>query len=318
MPIKNRPDAKMTSPRAISAGLNQLKKTVEKVETRRGTVNVAKLEKAVMNSGDVVARRALGIIKDEYGRTVRRYVSSCGGSRTRVSHQEDPKTLKAAEVKSVIEALIDAKKKVKDFDVDGDGKITRDEYDDISGCGSDLATRLVDRAVEGKISEYEDLLDEWHDRLIDTHDSIDERVDLDAEISSVASFHAKAKSGAEALEWAFRDLATADDPEAVSEMDDVLTRAETTGRSPLVRMLSGDVRPNGSRKRGHLGNAEIKLLLGVTNLAVYSRNKRAEIAERVGGDYKSYYLAGKDLLGVDDVDFDDLGSHGSSSYRSGC
>lgn len=70
--------------------------------------------------------------------------------------------------------------------------------------------------------------------------------------------------------------------------------------------------------KGHLTTTEIKELLGTDNLKAFVREKKEAIAERVGGNYETFYLAGKDLPGTDDPDYADLTDFSSDSYSSGC
>jgi len=310
-----KPEGPAVSTQKLNEGFDKIREAMEEIQTSRGSVNVAKLEKKIGELNEAGAYKALELIKDEYSTQVSRWVSDCGGRR-RVSDLEEPKTLKKEEVQSIFNALIDAKSKVSKLDKNKDGAISEAE----EGSGRRLrgfTGELVKAAISGNRQRYSSAMNRWRSSLADTARTMDERVERDDEIKKVASFHAKTRVGGDALTWAFRDLATgAHGRDAVWRMDDLLNGAETGDGAPLLaRYRPGDMDAK-HRDAGHLDNDEIKYLLGTDDLRGYIQETRAAIEDRVGGSYHRHYLKGKDLPGHDQIDDPDF--RPPSRYASSC
>lgn len=311
MPSITKPTATSTQTADMNQSLAKLQDAIDAVKTSQGTVNVKKLEAKLAD--DPMTQQAFSAIKDKFSHTETRVVSSCGGSN-RKQVKVDPTTLKAEEVQDVMTALIAAKRKATGLDRNRDGKISAKEAKHAANLKG-LSGEMIRAAIEGTRDGYKAALERWCEKLQKTAETVEARQGIENEITDVADFHAATASGAKALKWAFRDLATAGKDQAVWQMDNVLKRADTNDESPLLHMLFGRKR---STKKGHLSNREIQTLLNVKNLGTYARQTAAAVKDRVGGVYASFYLKGKDLPGAGQLKDPDFVEYRDKGYGSGC
>src|SRR5688572_30308091 len=115
----------------LTRSLDSLSKAIEKATKADGSVDVRKLETA-LKSADPGAKLGLAAIADAFVRDKTVWVGGsggCGGSSGySTTVQEKPSSLKPAEVKSVLSALLQARAKVEAFDTTkADGKKGKDQ-----------------------------------------------------------------------------------------------------------------------------------------------------------------------------------------------
>ena len=302
MPITNKPSFPNPSVQELKGDLDKLKTAVDQSKHTDGSVNVARLEQLADASGDRGLEYGVRTIKDAFVRVERREVTDgCGTSMQDV--RTSPTTLEAGEVQSVMQALTEAKRKVGSLDSNHDGKISKDEAAR-SGNLAGLAGELADNIVDGSLTAYKAELHAWREALTDVHESVQSRKDLDQAISRRAEHHAETPMGAEAIRWAYRNMATRGSNASMDSwsIEDDLQDAETS----FLRFipLFGIAR-RAKTKEGHLSDKEVMKLFGTDDLAAFVADKQATVTGRVG-DYETAYLAGKDVAGVDalkDPDF---------------
>lgn len=302
-------------PAQVNRSLDKLADTVKASQAADGSVDVKALEAKVEASGDPALRQGLESIKDAFQRTEMRPVTSgcggtvssgCGGSPATRAVKVDPKSLDSGEVQNVMSALLAAKAEVRSLDSNGDSRIDRAEANrakDLSGLAGELAEAAVGGATAGFAAE----LKQWNEALSGVARSVDQRRSLDERIVGKAREHAASETGAEAITWAYRDLATQPAGVDIWDMEKRLDDAETSFLR-YIPFFGG-----AATGAGHLSDTEVKRMLGTDDLAGYAARKQAAVEARVGGDYAGHYLAGKDLDGVDQLNDPDF-----RKVSSGC
>ncbi|MFH1809319.1 MAG: hypothetical protein ABIJ09_11280 [Pseudomonadota bacterium] len=302
-----KPDMPAVVPRDLDKTLDRLGDAIKTARSADGSVDVEKLEHAVEATGDRALDRSLEAIKDSFARTEERSVpAGCSGGTSTRSVQVDPKKLDSGEVQNVMSALLAAKQEVRALDKNGDGRLDRKEAE-ASDRLQGLSGKLADAAVDGSLESFRTEMSAWNDALSKVSRDIDGRKNLDVNITRKASQHAATMTGAEAITWAYRDLASQPAGVDIWDMDERLKNAEThfLRHIPLFsRLVTGDQ---------HLSDREVGKLLGTDDLAGFAARKKAEIEARLGGEYQGHYLAGKDLPGVEQ-----LGDPDFKKVSSGC
>lgn len=313
--IPKKPSDAATSTQNLHQALEKVSKAVEQATDSKGDVSLDDVARELQ--GDAAARAAFDAIRNDsqFVRTkTRRTSDGCGGSRT-YTEEVAPTKLKSAEVRSVLSALLEAKANVDKKDKDGDGKISREELNARGGRGLD--DRISDAAIGTVLRGFEREMSQWLSALSRVKTSVDARAEYESMIVDVSKHHAKSKAGREALGWAFRQIFAEGHTLRRGEMDRQLNGAEGSWRSRF--MFFGD--PG----KGHLDDVEIKRFLGTDDLHAFVAERKAEIADLIGGSWEAHWLTGKDIAGSDQLNDPDFkaaterasaGCGGSSSSSS--
>jgi hypothetical protein len=305
MPIK-KPTFQPPQTADLKKSLDRLSEYVKDVKNADGSVDMSDLEEKVARSRTDHVAEGLEAVKDEFTRTRTRTVSSgCGGGTTTREVEVPAEKLQASEVQSVIQALMAAKSKVDGLDNDGDGEIALDE---MGGHASSLSGKLARAGAHGARGEFEEAKTAWTNAVLEARDTVATREEFHETLEGCADFHAETKTGRDAIEWAYRELATRypDDLYDI-EVDSLLDDAE----AKFLRAVPWDGTQDTSR--GHLSDAEVMGFLGTDDLKGFIKDKQAEVKKAVGS--WDDWVSGKDLAGhagIDDPDIDDPYSTPSS------
>lgn len=289
----------------LNDSLEQLSKTIQSSKKPDGKVDVAALEHTLDASGNAALELGLDRIKDAFRRTeMRSFHDGCSGGTVTRPVKVTPKELDAGEVNSVLSAIAQAKSKVNTLDTNHDGKIQQGEAKGAAGLAG-LAGKLAEGALAGTLTAYRFELRAWNEALNDVAHSVKDRKSFDGALQSAAKHHAATDLGADAITWAYRDLATQGKSADIWDLKDSLENAETS----FLRYIPFFGR-NVKTKAGHLSDKETARLLDTSDLASFIEHKKTAVANRIGGGFEKY-LEGKDLAGVDqlaDPDFHHVSS----------
>jgi len=283
---------------SVASSLKSLEKAVQTNKSADGSVNVKALEQSI---SDTTVERGVDSIKDAYRRTEMRQVrDGCSGTLVTREVRVAPKTLDAGEVNSVLAAITAAKSKVGGLDTNHDGKIQGWEAKGAAAL-SGLSGKLAEGALSGTLTGYRLELRAWNEALNEIADSVDGRKSFDNSLKNVAEHHADSAEGAEAITWAYRDLATQGKSADIWDLRETLEDAETS----FLRYIPFFGR-NVKKKQGHLSDREVCRLLGAEDLGKFVEAKKASVASRVGGDFETQYLGGKDFQAVSQLNDPDF------------
>jgi hypothetical protein len=290
-PIK--PSFPNPSTSSLKTTLDQLGAAVDAATAADGSLDVAKLEAKLGTLGEA-GKKGLGAIRDTFKRTeLREVTGACGGGTYTQKVQIPAKQLDAAEVKTLLQAIVAAKDGIEKLDANHDGVIAQLEAKaakDLQGLGGELAAS----ALAGSLTLYRKELSSWNSALSAVRESVTARKDFDRGLDRVAGHHAETKQGAEAILWAYRELATKGSAASVWHLDEKLEDAETS----FLRFIPFFGR-NVKKKAGHLSDGEIRKFLKTDDLPSFVSEKKASVTARVG-DFDGW-LAGKDLPGADQL-----------------
>ncbi|MEE8409241.1 MAG: hypothetical protein V3T05_06530 [Myxococcota bacterium] len=301
MPTINKPTFPTPSVQDLKADLDKLDRAIQNAKNADGTVNVSALEAEVQASGDLGLKYGIETIKDVFHRTEVRDVSHGCGGRDMREIRVDPEKLESGEVVSLLQALVQAKSKVDAIDSNHDGSISKTEADH-AGHPDGIAEDLADNMLDGALASFKAELHAWRQALTGIHESIKARKDVEGAITRRAGHHAQTAEGAEAITWAYRDMATRGTHVDRWSIDDALENAETSFLRYIP--LFGIAR-RAKHKEGHLSDSEVRRLFGTDDLSAFIADTKAAVEGRVG-NYQTDYLTGKDIAGADglrDPDF---------------
>ena len=303
MPRINKPAFTPVPTEDLKKKLDKLGDAIKDATFPDGSVDVARVEDAVAN--DPSMRDAFEEVKDQYSRKEMRTVSGgCGGGTERREVEVDPTALDAGEVRNVMSALLDAKTRLSEnVDKDGDGLLTGSEVIR-PDAGAGHEGRIAADVVNGVTGDWKAELNEWREAVTEAVDKLDTRQDLDARIGDVAGRRAESGLGKEAIVWAYREVLASGGSVDKWDLDDKLKDAETSflAKLPFFGSTVTD--------SPHLSDREVAGFLGTSDLAAFVAEKKAAITQSLGADYESSWLAGKDIVGVeqsDDPDFHRVG-----------
>ncbi len=298
MPAPIKPSFNAPDVQALKQSIGKLDDAVRDVKMRDGSIDVRSLEDRIQSDPEL--QRGVEVIKDAFQRQETREVTGCSGpTGTRVV-DVDPKNLQAGEVQTVLEALAEAKQKIAGLDSNQDGKLARSEAERSEGL-TGLSGDIAAGAVSGSVNTFKAELLEWRREVTRLVVEKDSRGTFDTGLGKVAKKHARTDLGAEAILWAYRDLATQGNRmHPRYDIDDSLKEAETSFLRfvPFFR--------SSAFGEGHLNNREIGELFRTSDLRGFIDQKKADIQARLGGTYEAQFLAGKDLVGIEqssDPDF---------------
>jgi len=303
MPI-TKPRYPGVSTTQLKEGFDKLKETMEQVQQRNGKVDMGVLKREVDATGDPSLKAAFETIKDEFTTETSRRVNTGCGSSTRTT-RTPPKQLKSDQVKSVFDALVQAKSKATQLDKDKNNVIDEAEAEKIPNLRG-FSGQLVRAAVNGELADYRSALEEWDAHLDEVSYLTADRTEADSDINSLCDYHCRYKNGANAIKWALRDILTRDDKLGESHHDtieDLLTHAERgpQTKNPLVVHFADSWDRDDMLGRGHLSNTEVRDLLNVTDLEAFASKMEEAVEKRIGMPYDDW-VEGKDLIGRDDLD----------------
>ncbi len=295
----------------VARRLEAMEKRLGSVRAADGSVDMAKLEEAVREARDPGLEKELSWIKDEFStREMRTVTGGCGGSWNEPV-DVPPATLDGEQVRSVMSALVEAKRRVAEHaDQDGSGHIERSEAQNPDG-GPGLAGHLAREAVRDVHVAFHEQLDAWRLALQGAADKVDPRRGLELNIVGQAERHCATALGRDAVQWAYREMATrhaisSDDVWTIMDMN--LADAERS----LLRFIPLFGRDLASGDGPHLDDAEVKRLLGADDLASFAQKAQASVEKRLGMAYADW-VQGRDIPGADQLEDKDF-------YRasSGC
>jgi len=292
----------------LSAKLDTVQSVVDKVKAADGSVSIKALYDAAEQSGDPALAQAVDAIFYNDAFVIHRTtpsVGGCGGSGTTTSR---PSTLDAAQVQTVRQALLDAKTALARADavVHKDGKLSYAEARAVirtGGLPAKLAASTI-AAPAGYLVEY----NAWADAVAQLYTTHEARVAFDAALVRAAEKHAATTPGAQAILWSYRQIASLGKAASMDEVEQTLQGAETSwlAKVPVFGRLE-------RTRKGHLSDREISQLLGAKDLLAYVDEQKVKIKQNLGGgDYLEDFLAGKDLVGLEQVQDPDYQAGGSA------
>jgi hypothetical protein len=292
MPIK-KPTFAAPKTTDLKKSLERLAKYTKDVQKGDGTLDMDDLEAKVARSRTDGVAEGLDVIKDAFTRTRTRSVSSgCGGGTTTRRVEVPADKLKKAEVQSVITALLAAQAKVDQMDANGDGKLSLSE---MSLRLSGLAGELAQSGAHGARADFERSKTDWMNTVMTARESIEERESFDQDLTASARHHAETGTGCEAIEWAYREMATRFPDDLYSiDVDSFLDDAEAAFLRAAPWGGSHDT------SRGHLSDVEVKGFLGTDDLKGFIKKMKAQVKKNTGGDWNDW-VGGKDLAGHADI-----------------
>ena len=197
-------------------------------------------------------------------------------------------TLTPAQARAEFETLQRAVATARAYDANSDGKLDffeTVEFDQHPERRQDHAAReLILRAAEPVDIRQGEV------RLSKETNSLPARLDAEKRITQLAEFNAATPEGAEALKWAMRrEIALGHSASwEKSPVFDAVNYSERDWRAYIPFL--GRKRLKG---RGHLSNAELEARFGP--LKAYSERTAREVNSLLLMDYKTGFLAGKDL-----------------------
>lgn len=294
---------------AVARRLEAIEQRVGAVRNADGSIDMPKLEEAVKEAGDPTLEKDLFWIKSEFAtREMRLVTGGCGGS----SQQEvsvPPATLDGEQVRSVLNALVEAKQRVATHaDKDGSGRIERQEAQHPDG-GPGLSGHFAREAVRGVNAEYQGQLDQWRAALQGVANQVDPRRGLELNIEGQAERHCETPLGQEAVKWAYRQMATSQGLGGQDVWDRMGKNLEDAERS-LLRFVPLFGRDLAIGNEPHLNDGEVQRLLGTRDLAAFAKETQAKVEQQLGMPYADW-VEGKDIPGADqlaDKDFYRAGS----------
>lgn len=294
MPTITKPTFPNPSVQELKSDLDKLDRAIETAKSADGTLNIGALNTQVQSSGDLGLKYGFDTIKDAFRRTEIQEVSDGCGGRSMREVQIPPETLNTGEVVSLLQALVQAKNKVDAIDSNHDGSVSKTEIDNV-GRPDGIAERLANSMLDGALASFKAELLAWRSALTDIGRSINARSDLEGAITRRADHHAASSEGAEAIKWAYRDMATQGTRIDGWSIDAKLEDAET-GFLRYIPLFG--IARRAKQKENHLSDNEIRRMFGTDDLAAFIADKKAAVEGRVG-NYQNDYLAGKDIAGVD-------------------